>query len=165
MPRLRSMLARWVCLRAVRKTCSPPKTSKSSSYADSTRRRYTSTSCACVNRCAREHPDVVLNSAGEPQEHFASLATTYYDSLGGKVVGISWLQPAWTPQRGRSGLKLQMFSDAFLVRAHDRWPSAAAPLGRSLTIAISAGAVVGERYGEHRCPPYASHPQHVRVRP
>ena len=134
MPRLRSMLARWVCLRAVRKTCSPPKTSKSSSYADSTRRRYTSTSCACVNRCAREHPDVVLNSAGEPQEHFASLATTYYDSLGGKVVGISWLLPAWTPQRGRSGLKLQMFSDAFLVRAHDRWPSAAAPLGGHLPL-------------------------------
>jgi len=51
----------------------------------------------------------------ELREHFGSTAMVFYDDLGGKVVGVSWLPLACVPQRGRSGLKLQMLSDAMLV--------------------------------------------------
>ena len=51
----------------------------------------------------------------ELREHFGSTAMVFYDDLGGKVVGVSWLPLACVPQRGRSGLKLQMLSDSMLV--------------------------------------------------
>eukprot|EP01044_Picomonas_judraskeda_P046015 COSAG03_NODE_25471_length_265_cov_0.921687_1_plen_42_part_10 len=38
-----------------------------------------------------------------------------YDELGGRSIGLSWLPLACVPQRGRSGLKLQMLSDGMLV--------------------------------------------------
>jgi hypothetical protein len=52
------------------------------------------------------------------QEHFAATAIVFYDSLGGRSVGLSWLPLACVPQRGRSGLKLQMLSDGMLVQIH-----------------------------------------------